>query len=453
MRIFVKSFLPLFAALATCSLASPAAENKSVSTLTLAEARKLALKNHPQVAAANYRFMAAEEVVKEARAGFFPSAGLFGTASGADADGERITAGSMTSSRVYNKVAGGLGVSQLLTDFGRTANLAASSKYSADAAGENAAATREQVLLQVDQTYSGALEAQAVLRVAQQTLDTRQLLLEQVVTLASNQLKSELDVSFAQVAVEQARLLLQRSQNDADAAMAALSTALGNQEFQSYQLVEPSAEPNLPTNDVSELVAEALRDRPELASLRDERDSAASFARAQKYSRLPSVSAVGAVGAAPLRSSALQENYAVGAVELSMPLFAGGLYLARQHEAERRAQASAETLRALEDIVVRDVRIAWLNLNSARQQLRTTEQLARQAGEAYDLAQARYKAGSSSIVELSQAQLDLISAQIANTNARYDVLIEEANLMYQIGGQMRSERTQVFQNKKTPFTN
>jgi outer membrane protein len=59
--------------------------------------------------------------------------------------------------------------------------------------------------------------------------------------------------------------------------------------------------------------------------------------------------------------------------------------------------------------------------------------LVRNAAEAYDLAQARYQIGSSSIVELSQAQLSLTAAQIADANARYNVLIQQAGLNYQVG--------------------
>jgi outer membrane protein len=55
------------------------------------------------------------------------------------------------------------------------------------------------------------------------------------------------------------------------------------------------------------------------------------------------------------------------------------------------------------------------------------------AAESYDLARTRYKVGSSSIVELSQAQLEFTAAQIAYTNARYDVLIQQAKLDYQTG--------------------
>ena len=52
---------------------------------------------------------------------------------------------------------------------------------------------------------------------------------------------------------------------------------------------------------------------------------------------------------------------------------------------------------------------------------------------ALDLAQTRYKLGLSSIVELSQAQLQQTDAQIGNSTARYDYLVALAQLKYQIG--------------------
>ena len=419
------------------------AQTNVTQTLTLLEAHELALKNHPQLAAANYRMLAAEQVVKETRSGFFPTLNLYGSAVGADSTQTRIMAGGLNNPSVFNRAAEGLGMSQLLTDFGRTANLTASSKLQAQSEHQNANATREQVLLDVDTSYFGALEAQAVFNVAKQTLDTRQLLLDQVSLLASNKLKSELDVSFARVAVEEARLLEERASNNADAALASLSTALGLHETRPFQLIEQAPPVTAATNDVSGLIQTALRDRPELASLRDVRESEVRFSRAQRDARLPEISAVGTVGNSLVHDDRLPDNYAAGGVQLSMPLFAGGLYTARQREAELRAQADAEVLRAAEDNVVRDVRIAWLNLTDAEERLRTTEQLVQNASEAFDLAQARYKVGSSSIVELSQAQLELTSAQIAETNAHYDVLIQQSNLNYQIGASERSEMASV----------
>src|SRR5208283_2505466 len=258
--------------------------------LTLADAQKLALRNHPQIAAANYRARAAEQAVKEARAGYFPTANLYATAAGAGSDNTRILAGGLNNPSVFDRAAGGLAVSQLITDFGHTANLTASSKFQAQAENQNANATREEVLLQADTSYFSVLEAQAVLNVAQQTFDTRQLLLDKVTALATNKLRSELDVSFAQVALEEGRLLLQKAQNDADAAMASLSTALGYHKLQQFQLVEQSLPASTATNDVSEFIESALSRRPELLSLRDQRDAALRFARSERDARLPTVS-------------------------------------------------------------------------------------------------------------------------------------------------------------------
>jgi len=402
-------------------------------SLSLPDAEKLALLNHPQIASANYRALAAQEVVTETRAGFFPNVNLYADAVGAENEDARILAGGVNNPSVYDRLAGGLAVNQLITDFGRTANLTASSQFQAQAEQQNANATREQVLLQVNVSYLGTLGAQAVLRVAQQTLDTRQLLLDQVSLLASNKIKSELDVSFASVAVQAARLMQQQAKNNADDAMTSLSAALGYREPRRFQLAESSPSVLPGTNDVSELVQTALAGRPELLSLRNERDATLKYARSQRDARLPLVSAVGMIGDSPSHDSHLPDNYAVGGIQLSLPLFAGGFYQARQHEAELRAQSDNELVRSLEDSIVRDVHIAWLDQNTALEQLHTTEELVRTAAEAYELADARYKIGSSSIVELSQAQLSLTAAQIANANARYNVLIQQAKLNYEIG--------------------
>ena len=429
----MKHLLTIFLCLTASIGGLEAAQTNATPALSLGDAQALALKNHPQVAAANYRALAAQEAVIQTRAGYFPAANLYGTAVGANEEGTRIMAGGLNNPSVYDRAAGGVQVNQLITDFGRTANLTASSKLQAQAENQNLMLTREQVLLQADTAYYSALEAQAVLRVAQQTVDTRQFLLDQVTAYATNKLRSELDVSFAQVQLQQARLLLEKAQNDADAAMTVLSTALGYREFHQFQLVEQSPPANAATNSVSDLVQTALSRRPELLSLRDERDAALRFAKAERDSRLPTVAAVGVAGASPAHDSHLPDDYAAGGVQLSLPLFAGGYYSARQREAELKAQSDGELLRSLENNVIRDVRIAWLNFNNAQQQLLTAEVLVQNAAEAYTLAQARYTTGISSIVELSEAQLNLTSAQIVDAGARYNVLIQQANLDYQTG--------------------
>jgi outer membrane protein len=203
-------------------------------------------------------------------------------------------------------------------------------------------------------------------------------------------------------------------------------------------LADETAAPVAASPEVQPLIDQALQERPELAGLRDARDAAQRLALSLRDARLPTVSALVAAGNAPSHDARLPANYSAGGIQVSVPLFAGGLYTARQHEAELRARAAGEALRTEEDNISRDVRVAWLNLNNARERLRTNQQLARYAATAYQLADARYRVGSSSIVELSQAQLELTAAQIDETTARYEVLMRESDLSFQIGAAARA---------------
>jgi outer membrane protein TolC len=55
------------------------------------------------------------------------------------------------------------------------------------------------------------------------------------------------------------------------------------------------------------------------------------------------------------------------------------------------------------------------------------------ARQSYELAQARYKTGISSIVESNQAELSLISAQITYASTQYEYLIQRSALAFQTG--------------------
>jgi outer membrane protein len=83
--------------------------------------------------------------------------------------------------------------------------------------------------------------------------------------------------------------------------------------------------------------------------------------------------------------------------------------------------------------VIRDVRIAFLNATTAYDRMALTQELVNQSQLAMDLSQSRYDLGLADIVELSQAQLNLTSAQIANTTALYDYQAQRINVDFQTG--------------------
>ena len=104
---------------------------------------------------------------------------------------------------------------------------------------------RADVLLEVDRAYFDALRAQAVLRVAEETVAARQLVVDQVTALAASGLKSALDLSFAKVNLSEAQLLLVQAQKRRQAAAyAGLSAALGTSDRRAYDSTdEPLPEP------------------------------------------------------------------------------------------------------------------------------------------------------------------------------------------------------------------
>jgi outer membrane protein len=417
---------------AGCILAQLAAPVK----LNLRDAEALALQNHPQVLAAQHAVSAMNQRIDETRSAYYPT--LSGDVTGSQANPRaRIGAGFLTDPSLFNRVGQGITLSQLITDSGRTSNLVATSRLQAGAAGQTAQATRYDVLVRVNQAYFGTLRAQGLVKVAQQTVAARQLLVDQVTALFNNKLRSELDVSFVEVNLSQAKLLLLQTQDQVQGAFAELTRTLGSQESAAYELVDEPLPPSPPSNS-EDLVGQALGSRPELASLQMSRDAAYRFERAEKDLSYPTANLVGVGGYIPYISQlalprVIPSEYEGVAVNIQIPILNGGLFKARRQEAHFRALEADQRLRDEAQAIARDVRTAFASATVAYQRLDVTAQLMRQAALALDLAQGRYNLGLSTIVELTQAELNVTSAEIENLSAKYDYQSEDATLQYTLG--------------------
>jgi outer membrane protein len=276
---------------------------QSPQTLTLKDAEEIALKNHPQIQSAQFTALAASQVTREAKSAYFPFA--TGGLTGAGAlPNSRIAAGFLNNPIIFNRYSNGIAIDQLITDFGRTENLLGSARLRAQAAGESVRATREDILLQVNRAYFDVLRTQAVLKVAQETVKERQLVVDQVTALKNSKLKSGLDLSFAQVNLAQAQLLLVQAQDEVKGADAQLSAALGYQDQRIFELREEPL-PGAPPEHVTPLIAEAFRQRPELAGQRFEDESAIRYAKAQRDLWFPTIGAIGAAGLTPVHQARL----------------------------------------------------------------------------------------------------------------------------------------------------
>jgi outer membrane protein len=402
--------------------------------LTLPQAQTFAVQNHPQLAAARSIASASHQVPVELRSVQQPQ--LSGSVTGVGADnGSRLAAGFLNNPALYSRIGAGLSATQLITDFGRTRDLIQSANLHAQAQDQSVEATRTQILIAANQAYFDELRAEAVLKVAQETVSARQLVVDQVGALQRSGLRSTLDLSFANVNLSDAKLLLATAENNIHAAQAQLATALGipAQAQQGGFVLSPEPDPGPLPSTVQPLVDQALRDRPDAAALRLEQTSAERAAKAEHDLYYPTVSAAGVAGLVPTGVSQVPAQYGAIGVNLTVPVFNGHLFKARQTEAQLRALAVSQTLKDLENRIQRDVAVAYLNATTAFQRIGLTTELLEQARLAADLAQSRYQLGLGSIVELSDAQLRVTAAQITNSSAEYDYQAERASLAFQMG--------------------
>jgi len=402
--------------------------------LTQSDAEQLAIKNNPRVSVARLLALAQHQVVRETRAAELPTGTASITAEDAE-DGSRISAGALTASRLFTHAGAGGDFTQLITDFGKTGNLIASSKLQEKAQNASALVSTEDIVLAADQAFFNALQAQALLKVAEQNVTTRQTTETQISELTRNKLKSTLDLSFADVNLSQAKLLLLDAQDNVDSTMAALDAILGLDRQKTYDLVQDDSPLKAPPTDADQLLQLALQQRPDLQALNLSQLAAVKFSHAERDQMLPTISAAGTVGSVPIRPAAYYlTNWWGGiGVTVNIPVFNGFLYSAQAKEAAIRAQAVSEQSRDLRDRIARDVRTVWLASNTAYQRVAVTAALLKQANLALQLAQTRYKLGLSSIVELSQAQFQQTDAAIGNTDAQYQYRLSLSTLNYQIG--------------------
>ena len=417
-----------------CQSAPSRAPVSAPTTLTLVQAEKIALQQNPHVRIARLIALAEGQVRREARAANLPT--LTGDLTAVDShEGSRITAGGLNNPIVYQRAAGGVTLSQLMTDFGRTRALVSSADFSARAAASNESASREDVLLAVDEAFYHALASQAILSVAQQTVAARQATADQVRALTEAKLRSELDLSFANVDLQQANLLLLNASNDNQESQAALNAILGGELPVVYTLIdETPAAPAPAPEDAAPLLQLAFQSRPDLASLNLQASAAERFSLAERDLVRPTISALGVAGDTPVRADQITTSwYGAAGVNVSIPIFNGSLFSARANEAKFRAQAADQSVKQLRQTIARDVTDTVLEAQSGFQRIDVSRQLLEQTNSAFDLAQTRYKLGLSSIVELSQAQLAQTQAQIAYASARYAYQQTLAELRFQTG--------------------
>ena len=429
--------LVIVMALVEQAWAQPAAPPGEPPRLMLRQAIQSALDKHPALQSATFAVQGAEARAKQAESPYYPQVG--GTAA--------QTNGSLRTNALFrpsgsliepnrSDISVGVAASQTVYDFGQTASRLDAQRSDRARFEKDAMTRRADVVLGVQRAYFTALKRKRLVEIAEQTVRERDVLKRQVETLYRNQLKSKLDLGLVQVQLSDAEFLLIRARNDLTTGFAELNNAMGIEGSAAYTLdeISPSVEPPQVLGD---LLAEAMDRRPELLALKERVRTAEHRIRAANTLNYPVLQVVGGAGDTEHISNRpnLQEGgwWAVGGV-VSVPLFTG--FLIQNQVAEATAQqreAQAVFLTAAQNVQLQ-VKDSFLDLVTLIQQVKVAEEQVKIAREALTLAGQRYKLGLSSIVEVTQSEVAVTSAETRLAETRYDAKIAEARLRYAIGG-------------------
>ena len=402
--------------------------------LTLAEAQHLALTNHPGLQAERFNEDAALQAIAGARAAYYPHVEAYADRVFAPNDTRIAANPGITSPTVLDHASTGLGIDQLITDFGRTDDEVDRAKLLAAAESDQRQETEQSVLLGATQAYFDVLRSQSLLRVAEKNLDDRRTLLKRVEAMAEARLRSDLDVNMARQVADQANLLVISAKGDRDAAMARLSQALGYGSVHDFDLAR-TGDADPPPPDVEALVGKMLGGNPDLAAARARRDAAYKNRDAAADAWHPTVSAEGYAGYSPIDnpSQHLRDTYVAGGLTLSVPLFTGGELEATEAEARDQARAAERKTVETENRLSAELRAAYATVRTDFDRIAVTDQLVRTARQSLSLMQTGFEIGRNSIVDLSQAELQATEAEIEHADARYAYQARLAELEFIVG--------------------
>lgn len=406
----------------------------TIVNITRSEAERQALKSNPRITAAHLVALAAGQVTRETRSAEMPQVSANITAVKAE-DGSRIGAGQLNPSALYTHAGTGGILSQLITDFGRTHNLVENAKLQEKAQQQNVLATEQDVLLATNQVFYRLLDAQSLLDVAKATVQARGDVLNLTQALTKSALKSELDLNIAAADLSQAQLLQLDAENSVASARAELAALLAAPSDTNYYAMEGATTITAPPELTQAVLDEAHVARPDMEALQLQVQADHKFAKAQQEQHLPTISATTIGGVTPVRPDGVfaQNWYAAAGVNLGLPIFTGFRISSEAKEARLRQQADEKRRDDLGNSISRDVRVAALAAQTAYQRIAVTENFQKETDQALQLAKTRYKLGLSSIVELSQAQLQSTQASVQAVNARFDYLLALRSLEYARG--------------------
>jgi outer membrane protein len=331
---------------------------------------------------------------------------------------------------------------QLVYSGGRVTAQVRQAGQSAEAARAARLRTRQLVAFGAERAFRLLLATQGETDVAAQNLaaveDHLRVAGERFATRAA----ARFDVLRAEVQVEEARQEVIRAAGNIQVAHALLLQALGLAAGDYRALPPEAAAPA--RADVDELVAAAVRQRPDLLALERQLAAAEAGVAAARAERYPTLALAADYQAVTPESPTAFTRWSVGAL-VSLPILDGGRIGARRREAEAAVVQARAALDLGRRQVEEEVRQAVARVAEAAAQVRVAARQVEQAEELSRLADVRFSGGVGTATEVADAKGSLARARFGLVRAEAEQGIADAQLTLAVGsvpGEDPAERAQ-----------
>ena len=394
-------------------------------TWSLADVTSTALKNHPLILQSEADVAAAAARKGQARSAWYPSVDL-------STGYSRVRSFSTSADRnvtTPNVFARG-DLNWMLYDFGRTGASVDRADANAALSRENAATTREDVVFVATVAFYNVLRAGRTLEFQRENLRQQESLYRQASAFYEAGVRAKIDVVRAEANLYDARAQLSQAENGLRVARITLLQRIGVDGPAGFQLFGTLPELSLP-GTLQDWVAEAERNRPELRALVEKERAATESLRLARAGYLPFLVGTAGYGFGA-EEVPLQENYGLS-VTLNYPLFSG--FETREQGREALATMSSAKYEYIEAKrrVRLEVEVSAYGVQEALERLSARRKQRDASEENLRLATARYEVGAGDIIEMTDAQAQMVRAETDTINTAFDFAVSHASLLRAMG--------------------
>jgi len=399
--------------------------------LTIEDAVRIGLDNHPRVRSANERIGSQNAILGQQMSAYYPTISMnnsYRTSQSSTNGGNDHAADAFTSQASFNMT---------LYNFGKREGNVQAARETLDATKQDYETTTQDIILAIKQAYYNYLTAQAIVNVRKDTVRSRDLLVRQARGFYEVGTRARIDVARAEANLYTAQADLIAAENGVKIAWVTLRNAMGSPRLPEQPVAEDSPEVEFSMN-LAGARNVAFDARTELKSFDAQRRASDQLIATARRGHLPDIIFDASYGRrhvsdqSGLNTFPLQPTWSVQ-LSLNIPIFDGfrttnrveetlhNYYNVKAQEEDRRQQIALE------------VEQSYLRVVETQERIKATEAAARAAKENLDLAQGRYAVGVGSIIEVTDAETLYTDAQTTYIRTVYDYKIADAQLARAMG--------------------